>query len=563
MSNYSGFEHVVTNTRERAVSNDINNAAKASAKQIANRQGRWIGTSYPEYTAAGSSVHGFDVAPTQNATPLQSDVYGGLRVRPFSSFFMITAGTVGAWTNVGGIDSLDSSYSLIDDPGVQTSTTMIFTANAGPGIRVDVVEFSIQSVVLTQESRDIFDPTTGLFTAAFVPKRVASQLAYRTRLGTQGAGYPGHAAGYLPIAVIITPAGATSFDDCAFYDVRPLVSDRIDGCTKSSYADASQRVLHASNAVDAATGIIQGFYSIDGDGASAFDTHPYRAQGHLRSTVPGASDTLGIALNSAVNWANGMPAFAGTQWGYVVALFPEGLPRWVKYSTFITPDGERLPMNTMGIMTVCQGPISACASTSGLVILPPLSTGLTTAAGGVLAAAFIYSTSGGYAQNIAPTFRTSNGVVRLRDAADNASMFVNGVQTLANASIVHLDYDMGNVGQITGKVPFTTISMKWAVGIGYTLTLSARFRFTWQVKRGGVLIYQGPDRYKTLNTSGAFIIDDEFEFTLPNSTTAGGTPGTSGNVIAQLEIFETNLAADGFVATFSGIHLVELTHGVF
>jgi hypothetical protein len=202
-----------------------------------------------------------------------------------------------------------------------------------------VIECQRVLTVLESDSRDIFNPGTGLFTPALVTKVQTGRLTYRIRTGTPGAGFPGVAAGWMPLAVCSVPAGSLTWDSVTLWDVRPLASDRTNGCFNSP----KTMPLYDRNSVfiDPLTAPterrLQGQIDLDFGG--------YRAGGRLVPPTSGEIDLMNTDYHSA-----GFGGYAINQIWHLYAVFPFGLPRWVRYSSFAT--GARIPRGARGILAV-------------------------------------------------------------------------------------------------------------------------------------------------------------------------------------------------------------------
>lgn len=390
----SGEKQLVFNTRERALSTDFDRAQAFVAcdrSQLARffyndqRQNTYV---YP----------GVSKQYVGGEAPMAADVFGGLMVDPQTTSVLITPGEIGCLFPDPSITADDSPYMLINDPGQQTAGILTFTANASGQTRVDLIECQPVSTILETDNRDIFNPGTGLFAPASVTKVQAFRLQYRIRTGTGGAGVPALAAGWLPLAAIVMPSGAADYNACDFYDVRPLVEERvrpqpayIAGAFQSAQYSPVRDAEYSSRVLSGAT-VLQGYSENQFGG--------YIAGGWLRRSTPNSSGAMGgTGVNDGdavhVNLSlvdNQTPGFAPTanQLVYLVAFFPAALPRWVRYAE--TPVGGgfgRIPRGPRGILLATTSP----PFTNGIVFPLSIGHGLGTA-GGVVLGAMYYNPGG-------------------------------------------------------------------------------------------------------------------------------------------------------------------------
>lgn len=353
----SGLSRIIFNTRERLISDDFNRAQsfEAQAQQEAWRaqfndlQSNW--KLFPGLSAQAQVV----------GAPLYGEVYSGLMVRPdVASYLTIDPGVAMVLaTSTPGAD--DSPYWYVKDPGVQTPGVLAFTANATPStLRWDVIECQPVDTLLESSSRDIYNPATGLFVPAAVDKMRCARMTYRIRLGTPGSGFPGAAVGWLPLAVAAVRDGATGFNQCDFYDVRPLIADRVRPQPVGTAGNEGQSQIEEA--------YYQGFGGFfQGHAESEFGG--YLAGGALRTSVPatslalfgGVTDQGGdyplLNLANASNLGPFAMPVAGSY--YVAALFPQPpagqgfIPRWARYSELpVASLGRRVPNGPRGILTI-------------------------------------------------------------------------------------------------------------------------------------------------------------------------------------------------------------------
>ncbi len=349
----SGQKTLVMNTRERALSTDINRLQAFAARDRAQLARFFFNDQRQSYLL----TPGLSKQYVGGETPLVGDVYGGLMVDPQTTSLLITPGELGCLFPDPDITTDDSPYMLIDDPGVQVAGLLTFTATGGGGTRVDLVECRPISTILESDSRDIFNPATGLFSPSSVTKVQVFRLQYRLRLGTPGAGMPALAAGWLPLAVAVVTNASADFTTVDFWDVRPLVEDRV----KPQLGSAGH---YPVTSLSAGTSVSGGETDLGGFSLASYNG--YLAGGTIRTSTPSPGtfggtgiddgDFAFLNLSNAGNQESGF-THAAQQLNAVVACFPAGLPRWVRYSQTALGGGfGRVPRASRGILVLAKIP---------------------------------------------------------------------------------------------------------------------------------------------------------------------------------------------------------------
>lgn len=377
-----GNRRVVFNTRERVLSVDQTRHQAFAAADRAEVLRRMMAIDPSTFQELGSYVDTDAADAASIATPLKADVYDGLVIRPQAGTLnlLISPGCVGLDDPDGQTGSSDptapstddSRYKVVVDPGIQLVGALTIAAGSG-STRVDIVECQRQSVTLETESRDVFDPSTGAFVPVNLPKVSAGRLTYRVRAGTPGGGMPSLAQGWLPLCVAVVSSSATNNDLIVFWDVRPLVSARVLPPGGNGLAENSPvgRLL-ANSVTDAGNTWLYGFASM-------------RVGKYLAGGLIIGSDLLKLDANSAALQVAGFTPVTGDFWN-LVAVFPAGLQRWVKY---LDNPSTRHPFGPNGVLAVTGiGPTSAGAYGS---ITPPTSSGLPAGSGVHLAAGYDFS----------------------------------------------------------------------------------------------------------------------------------------------------------------------------
>lgn len=352
----SGEKNLVYNTRERLVSLDFNRQQQF----IARSRAQLLRALYNDARQNTYVYPGVVTPYVGGETPLAGDVYGGLMVDPLTTSVLVQPGQLGCLfpdpdLPVGQSAADDSPYMVIDDPGQQTAGILTFTANASGQIRVDLVECQPIHVTLETDNRDIYDPPTESFSPALVDKVRTYRLQYRIRTGTAGAGVPALAAGWLPLAAIVVPSGAADYSTCDFYDVRPLVEERVRPQPVSTNQYSPVRDAEYYGVVSGSDLLIKGYSETQFGG--------YVAGGWLRRSSPsftgsftGTGNNDGdpdlFTVTNAENQVAGLTTTTGTI-TYLVAFFPGGLPRWVRYSHSAAGGGlGRVPKGPRGVLLV-------------------------------------------------------------------------------------------------------------------------------------------------------------------------------------------------------------------
>lgn len=375
-----GNRRIVLNTNERVYSTDHNRHQAVGARDRAELQ-RFLHNALPlsfDLNGSGILLNGIT---TSVDTPLLADIYEGLCVlpQPGTVSLFITPGVIGMCDPDGQAGSSDpnppsaddSAYKVVSDAGIQALGSLVVAANAGPGGRIDIVEVQRRETVIETGPRDIFDPAIGSFGSVVVPKVSEGQLTYRVRQGVAGDGFPGTVQGWLPLAVILVPAGSVSTDTCTFWDVRPYVKDRSrpGRMFLSNSPGATRSQLYGDQYSTAGKTKVGGRVLIEEYAGLA----EYQVGGRLARGVPG-TDEFFVDIRHADHQDQ---TFApGDDFWYLWLCFPYGLPRWVRYNA--TPiGGIRRPWGSHGIPVVSSvAPLNHMSNSYSNDIFLPLSTEL-------------------------------------------------------------------------------------------------------------------------------------------------------------------------------------------
>lgn len=426
-----GNKGLVFNTRERAVSDDVNRLQSFGAYDRAETWRRLVNQRVVDGTTLGGGVLELgsfvntltnnDQAPID--TPLRADVFDGLTVMPQlgSLNLLVLPGACGLDDPDGQTGSSDpnppnpddSRYKMVVDPGVLIVGALTIGAGAG-GTRIDVIECQRTTVVVETDSRDVFDPSTGVFIPVTVNKVVEGRLVYRVRSGTPGGGFPGAVQGWLPLCVASVPSSATVVDAMTFWDVRPLVKDRVNGGL-----DSSRLKSDPTAPID----VFGNDFTVSGHtnlyGFAETTLNSYRAGGIILSPA-----NVPFDVTIAANQETGFAPVASQPW-YLYAVFPAGLPRWVRYQTL---GGILQPNGPLGILTVSTiDPVATYFYKKANAITVSASTGLLVPGqGALLLAGLINATPkpGGFAvqpHNLIMCSIASIGGNALAPAVSNAA----------------------------------------------------------------------------------------------------------------------------------------------
>lgn len=354
----SGRHEMLINTQERAVSTDINRLQKFSNADTAEFWRLILAAQTGGEFGAGTAVF-----PSGGEAPVVAEIIGGLMVRPASGSFGLAIDPGLAMLLKPDSVADDSDYKFIRDPGISLGTLTI-GANSSGSTRIDVIECAINPTPATvTDSRDIFNTTTGLFNAVTVTKEQKGQLQYRVRQGTPGSGYPTAQGGWLPLCIASVPTGAASNDNVTFWDVRPLLEDRVRTGTYGTFLKPRLKDMAGSlRRASASSALLEGMFW--------GELHGRCVGGTFQRCTPG-SDTNGVDIGSIQNQSSAITEPIANQ-VFVYACLPFGLPRWAMYAP---APAARVPRGTIGMLiasTVTPDTFGANSATVGL----PTSTGL-------------------------------------------------------------------------------------------------------------------------------------------------------------------------------------------
>lgn len=360
----SGDKNLVMNALERALSTDINRLQQF----LGAMESEWLRALIN--TGCGTDdldAGGLYVPNTTTGTPSVGEVIAGILFQPTgnSSASVIGPGVLAIYDPDTVTSADDSQFKRLVDPG---TTGLVLTGNPSGSLRIDVIECSrVQpDTIIETDSRDVFVPSTGTFTAVTINKVAQAQLQYRIRLGTPGGGFPGGALGWLPLVVASVPNGTTIWDTVTLWDVRPLLEDRIFNLTRASrdLPKVSRCVaqINAGSISSTTRGILTGNIEAELGGR--------RVGGVMRAGTPNTLegvDAFLVDLDDPQNQSTG--GVPTTGFNYVYVCTPFGLPRWAKYTA--GPSG-RVPRSPRGIIFNSPTPPNLTYGTPSVALnLPP------------------------------------------------------------------------------------------------------------------------------------------------------------------------------------------------
>ncbi len=320
----------------------------------------------------------FVAVPAPTDFIVAQDCFSGLMVRPDSATSLaIDPGEMGAffptYPNTTGDDS---QYVAISSVGLPTPNAIItFLANAGPGVRWDIIECQPTEVLVSSAVRGVFTPPAGPFTPTNLPKVRGGELTFRIRRGVAGSGIPSIDPDWMPLAAVHVRTDSTSFLNCDVYDIRPLVAERCPFGIRHPISPPGTNLCYRSELYECelsafSIGGVNGMVS-----AGYFRGHfgGYWSGGVIQKNLP-ASNAANFGDTSVTggsyaffNWEDPLNrdaafvAAANATW-HLKCVFPRGYPRWVRYSQNALVAGAsnrlrvsgRLPQGPRGILVASK-----------------------------------------------------------------------------------------------------------------------------------------------------------------------------------------------------------------
>ncbi len=356
-----GFRNLVINPQERLVSSDANRMQAFAHRDSAEFLRYLLDVTAEDDSAAGAVITEYNAV----GTPMRGEIINGLLVRPVGGGLDLTvdAGLVMLLSPDAAPD--ESDYKYVKNAAVSAGT-LAMTANSSGSVRIDVIECQIDATPgLVTATRDVFNTITGTFAAVLLTKEKYGQLVFRVRLGTPGSGMPGSVSGWLPLAVAKVPDGTVTNDTITFWDVRPLINDRVNSVTALS---AIPQVIDLDGQL-----IRNGATDVPFTGVVHATLSGRRVGGLMRRGTPG-TDADNINWGDTANQDTGTivePLSTGAIYMYLACPF--GLPRWSRYT-----DGpsNRVPRSPRGIPIISKTIPSNFTKAPSSALALPTSTGL-------------------------------------------------------------------------------------------------------------------------------------------------------------------------------------------
>lgn len=202
----SGTDQIVINTRERAVSADINDLQSLKDRTLLDS---WRQMLERRTFTLGAAPAG---APS-------NVVLGGLEVSPAGTDVVIAPGVLlqESLTLVPTPGTLDSSYRWASLLAAATETPPAPGSDTWYLLEAQMVE-----VVALSTTRDIFNTGTGLFVPTLVDKRNERTLAFQFITGTSTQAPAPTGGDWVPIAIVFRPGGGGPVLASHLIDVRPM-----------------------------------------------------------------------------------------------------------------------------------------------------------------------------------------------------------------------------------------------------------------------------------------------------------------------------------------------------
>lgn len=525
----SGWRKIQLNTNERLVSSDHNRLQTFAGQDHAELLLYMLSAYGNDDVDAGSVV----TIPSAIENPLRGEIINGLLVRPQAASLNlnIDAGIVMMVSPDAAADESANKY--IRDPGI---TGLAMTANASGSTRFDVIECQVNATeTAVTASRDVYSASTDTFSATTVTKESKGVLTYRVRLGTPASGFPGAVSGWLPLCVAQVDNGVANTDTMVFWDVRPLISDRIFGASANTVSRPipwfGKQEINAT-ALATTGGILN----------AAFGGR--RLGGRLRQTLDAVALTADadvVDLTAAKNRMRGFTAGTNVPW-YLYLCTPYSLPRWARYTTS-TP---KLPRSPRGILVMCDSTIVPDADGKNTLVIR-LPTPWTNDANGQVGVGLGVCVARGYVDGAGTVqgFMGSDAGIDLRATAFTAvtnptPASVNGADTLTTTTL-------DSLFSFTPGTHFPAHA-KW-IKVDFYVTINAgtgtnvfNVDVTIYTPGAGGTVFNVRQPYTFTSTLAAGTADHKFAF---SEWFPVGTPYPSATAVAQkLNVLVNNANAN-------------------
>jgi hypothetical protein len=337
----SGRKTEIYNPRERALSSDLNRMQAFQGMDLSSILAYLL-----DYQGDFSNSNGAGSVGAASTSPMRAAILNGLLVRPqmASANTLVDPGVAIVVDPDSTPSPDDSPYKLVNDPGVQTGSSLAMPTNSSGGTQIYVVECQRIDTVLEADNRDIYNPASQLFSPALVNKVAASRFGYRIRVGAIASGVT-TVAGWVPLLVALVPNGAATWNAVPYmWDVRPLAADRAEVAGK--FTRDRSRVDHHYRMV--ATPGLQGWAETVGPGG--------RILGGTMTT-----DAVSIATSLDFTSSELQPAgyaVTANRPYYLWLAEPFGLPRWCRYTSVASGSRQPGPLRGRPVPTHNQNTIA-------------------------------------------------------------------------------------------------------------------------------------------------------------------------------------------------------------
>jgi hypothetical protein len=365
----SGDKLLVFNPLERALSTDVNRSQYFAGAMTSELMRAMIDTGYGSDDLQAS---GLALQNTSVGTPAWAEIISGFMFQPAvgSGASVVQGGVLYLYDPDATPSADDSQYKYLLDPGSNSTLTpsLALTSNSSGQIRIDVIECSrVQpDTILEVDSRDVYVPASGTFTAVTVNKVSQAQLQYRIRTGTPGAGYPGAAADWLPLAIASVPTGTTTWDTVTLWDVRPMINDRVIAPFNTFRVNPNYVRLDLCSNLGTS-----GQFRVNGLAEVGLGSR--RMGGVIQRGSPGTDNAGYIDLYDSSNQESGFVLNnTGSQpmaFLYLATMF--NLPRWARYTD--ASASVRVPRSPRGIPVLsATGPKHWQGYSNAAITLPAI-----------------------------------------------------------------------------------------------------------------------------------------------------------------------------------------------
>ena len=439
---------LIFNSRERAVSSDFNQIQQFAAQERNDMIAAMLTPSKNRFSGIGQSV---SYSGSANA-PLPGYVLDGLLA-------VVDAASSGILINPGAVfvrpsdptDANDSGWVLVESAGVQMTGQLVLAANGAASPRVDVIEFTVIQSTVTTASRDIYNPTTGLFVASVVTKVTKPTLSFRLRQGTAGSA-PGYSAGYMPILIAVLQP-STDLAKVDYYDCRPLWREMMheSDVRTASTSGIPDLMYTPSEPIDANWTINGLSASPECDGVAVTRAMGVTLGGQLYRNTPCSNadfavSTTGVAISAANAWKGASDLLPGAGGSHqdimgLFAVLPDlgggvPLPRFVRYSQTLNP---RVPVGANGLLLWSNfkslGTNNVGDKTNGgAITVSTASAVLGSGTGVLLAVTSIYSTAG---QVLGAARSSIAGLMRQMSYGQGSAVNNAGIRTPGGTLAIH------------------------------------------------------------------------------------------------------------------------------